>query len=419
VSSDFSLNDFSSEPGVAPGDTALVSDILARGVRVNWDEAVALWQEVLESVTVSDAPIPAFNDIVIDAAGAVRIQRSRLGERGPVAAGRALHALLATADIPVALRLFVTQANSPDTHSSLETFATGLAYFGRPGRAELIGAIYQRYRSSGSAGVATPSQSVVPPIRSSIRADQTPELGRRTHVRWLMPAAIVLCAVSSAAAIWFGLGGAGRSGETSVMAQAKAAIAAVTPTSDSTPAPVSGSATMAEKAPDRQDTPAASARSRRPSTANRTVPPNVARGSSTLRTITPVLSEPLVALIPTPESAPSAAPTPPPTDARDASREHAATIYSHDDADVEPPVMRHSALPPPVFVARAADSVFNRMELVIAADGSVERVRLLNGPTRMPDMMLLSGAKLWRFTPALKDGVPVRYRTTVTWTGFP
>jgi outer membrane biosynthesis protein TonB len=97
-----------------------------------------------------------------------------------------------------------------------------------------------------------------------------------------------------------------------------------------------------------------------------------------------------------------------------------ATIYSSSDVDVQPPVMVHPSLPPTIFVARNAEAVvINRMELVIAADGSVERVRLVNGPTRMPDMMLLSGAKLWKFSPAVKDGVPVRYRTTVTWTGFP
>ena len=82
--------------------------------------------------------------------------------------------------------------------------------------------------------------------------------------------------------------------------------------------------------------------------------------------------------------------------------------------------MMYPSLPPTVFVARNADvTVINRMELVIAPDGTVERVRLVNGPTRMPDMMLLSGAKLWKFTPAIRNGEAVRYRTTVTWSGFP
>ena len=65
-----------------------------------------------------------------------------------------------------------------------------------------------------------------------------------------------------------------------------------------------------------------------------------------------------------------------------------------------------------------AESV-NRMAVIVSPDGSVERVQLVDGPTRMPDMMLLSGAKTWRFSPAIKDGEPVRYRTVLTWSGLP
>jgi len=45
----------------------------------------------------------------------------------------------------------------------------------------------------------------------------------------------------------------------------------------------------------------------------------------------------------------------------------------------------------------------------------VQQVKLAAPPKRMTDMLLLSGAKTWRFTPALKDGQPVRYRTVVSW----
>jgi outer membrane biosynthesis protein TonB len=55
------------------------------------------------------------------------------------------------------------------------------------------------------------------------------------------------------------------------------------------------------------------------------------------------------------------------------------------------------------------------MELIIAENGSVERVKLLTAAQRMPDIMLLSRAKLWRFAPAVKDGHPVRYRLVMTW----
>jgi TonB family protein len=62
---------------------------------------------------------------------------------------------------------------------------------------------------------------------------------------------------------------------------------------------------------------------------------------------------------------------------------------------------------------------FNRIEVVVSARGDVERVRLVEGPTRMPDMMLMSAVKSWKFAPAMKDDGPVRYRTAATWTGFP
>ena len=54
------------------------------------------------------------------------------------------------------------------------------------------------------------------------------------------------------------------------------------------------------------------------------------------------------------------------------------------------------------------------ISVVVIAE-AVERVQLVEGPARMIDMMLLSGAKTWRFTPAFKDGEPVRYRTVISW----
>jgi hypothetical protein len=56
-----------------------------------------------------------------------------------------------------------------------------------------------------------------------------------------------------------------------------------------------------------------------------------------------------------------------------------------------------------------------RFELVIAADGSVETVRLLPGdrtPT-VSESMMLSAAKAWRFSPATRGNQAVRYRKTV------
>jgi hypothetical protein len=59
------------------------------------------------------------------------------------------------------------------------------------------------------------------------------------------------------------------------------------------------------------------------------------------------------------------------------------------------------------------------MEVVVSERGTVERVRLLDGPRRMSDIMLLSGAKAWRFQPAMKGDTPVRFRTVLRWNSVP
>jgi outer membrane biosynthesis protein TonB len=429
--SDDIFDDFAPEPGGIGSGTIRISDILARGVSIRWDEAVALLQEILENVTTAggaNASVPAFENVIIDRQGAVSIH-GKGGERGPVAAGRALHALLATADIPVPLRLFVTQANAPETHKSLQSFAEGLAYFGRPGRDELIRAIYERYRTSAPTVAPSPGRPATPPpLPHTARDEQVPELRRRGLPPWLVPAAAVFAIVSLGAVVWFGLLG-GSTSAASAVTQVKAAVGTVATALQGAPKPATNTTVSAEKAPagpaDKARPSLRSQQSSAQGTRPRKVaasPANLENGSFATPSVESLLTAQRTTQAPPAESTAPTAPSI--TVAREyvvAPRENAATtIYSPADADVQPPVMMYPSLPPTVFVARNADvTVINRMELVIAADGSVERVRLVNGPTRMPDMMLLSGAKLWKFAPAVKDGVPVRYRTTVTWSGFP
>src|SRR5437762_11092642 len=89
------------------------------------------------------------------------------------------------------------------------------------------------------------------------------------------------------------------------------------------------------------------------------------------------------------------------------------TIYSEADRDVRPPVVLSSELPRPTFSGWTTRT--NVMELIISETGAVEHARLTVAPQRMPDMMLLSRAKLWTFGPAMKDGRPVRYRLVLKW----
>ena len=91
----------------------------------------------------------------------------------------------------------------------------------------------------------------------------------------------------------------------------------------------------------------------------------------------------------------------------------ASPIYSQDDGDVTPARLLTKQTGGPLFHNVRAD--VNTMELVISKQGRVEQVRLTSPTKRMTDMLLLSGAKTWKFQPAMKDGTPVRYRTHYSW----
>jgi outer membrane biosynthesis protein TonB len=88
-------------------------------------------------------------------------------------------------------------------------------------------------------------------------------------------------------------------------------------------------------------------------------------------------------------------------------------IYSQADSDVVPAKLLTPQKGGPTFRNVAPD--INTMEIVISKQGRVEQVKLVTPPKRMTDMLMLSGAKTWKFSPALKDGQPVRYRTEFSW----
>jgi hypothetical protein len=88
------------------------------------------------------------------------------------------------------------------------------------------------------------------------------------------------------------------------------------------------------------------------------------------------------------------------------------TIYSAQDRDVIPP-QTDEKLPGPTISAWSTR--MNAMEVIVSQTGAVERVRMVTPPQRMPDMFVLSRAKVWMFKPAMKDGRPVRYRLLLTW----
>jgi hypothetical protein len=86
--------------------------------------------------------------------------------------------------------------------------------------------------------------------------------------------------------------------------------------------------------------------------------------------------------------------------------------YGPESGDVTPPEAVEPPIPHQLPPDLSRDQL-GRIELVVGVDGSVESVKLVGPPRNVKDAMFLSVAKAWQFKPALKDGVPVRYRKTI------
>ena len=89
-------------------------------------------------------------------------------------------------------------------------------------------------------------------------------------------------------------------------------------------------------------------------------------------------------------------------------------VYSVTDADVVPPVVTY-----PRYVEAMEREHPNALpfQVVIDENGLVESAVLAVYPTDMRQAvsgtMLLAAAKAWRFTPATKDGQPVKFRRMI------
>jgi hypothetical protein len=398
-----------------------VHDVGERGVSVHWDEAVAIVEELCHVAIAGageTAPVPDLEDVLIGKDGGITLRRTR-GDKSPTAAGRMLHTLLSNGSAPMPLRLFVTQSTAHDTHQSLGEFARGLAYFGKPGRERLIQDVYARClqaerRPADAAAVPSPL-----PNRDSDPAkdsDRQQKSKRKSRKRLVFVAAAVTF-VGSAAWLW----NSGRSAHdvrgsaSRVLSDAAHVLADLGQQVRDTLSPTAAAPAVspAESSANSGSTPrgrrnsspsAVASQPERPPLVSRPVSIRKSGGALQLAMTVPsaVTSESLGVYEEPTELTPEPAP-----------------VYSSADSSVDPPVLLFPQLIPQVVGPGTSNSTLNRMVVVVSAEGTVERVQLVEGPARMPDMMMLSGVKTWRFTPAFKDGEPVRYRTVISWAALP
>lgn len=389
-----------------------LEDILRREVLINWDEAVAVVEDVCALLAPAETGVPDGADLFLTDGAIVRRHGAR-AQSDLTSAGRLLHSLLSTASsTPVPLRLFVTQASAQGTYASIAAFESALKYFGKPGRTELIRALYLR-SATAATSTAAPVHAVEPRRDDFQASTPQPVRPRRSIPRW---------AIASVAAI--GLSGMGvglwvmRSSFAadttlpSLVAEVRDAVGKlVIGTSPAQPAEPTASTPPVGS---RRDAHTENRIERQPTDTPRLVSraigsPSPARPRRSPRRPSPAMP----VLVAAPPSADLSS-----RSADETAREAIAlTIYSSKDADVEPPLLLYPQIPANLMLA--GENRLNIMELLISESGSVERVHLVAGPSRLPDVMLLSGAKAWRFKPASREGEAVRYRALVSWAGTP
>jgi len=223
-----------------------------------------------------------------------------------------------------------------------------------------------------------------------------------------------------------------RSGEPVAASRRRAAptLSAETPGPSGQPAP-SASREIAIPSPAALSAMSSTAPASRPIASNQPVQPLRAAPSAPRRSppettalAASVVSEPVIdtALKPAavdrpPNSVPSS--LVPPALVRPDSFDVVSTTFSDSDAGVVPPVPDSSQqlwLMP--ASPRRSDQI--RIEVVVDERGSVRSVRAVERTDSLADAvaltMSLSAVKSWHFTPALKDGRPVKYRLSLTLT---
>jgi hypothetical protein len=427
-----------------PSEAVTLETVLQRHITVSWLEAVAIVEATCAAL-VSDgeefsAPDPS--DIFLTAEGGIEV-RSRFGfgrADSVQRLARTLHVLTSGQAIPAPLRLFTSKWIASDGNRPIAEFAKELAYFARPNGADLIREVYRRCASAPEVKKPAPAAAKQPAARrTEVPITAVPHTRKRVRAPLMIAVFLLVFAVaigiafsrppqtSESSGLLTNL--AARAAEFArslgdVRAQLgnlSAQLSAHLASGADAPAPV-------KPAPP-ADAPTPSNRvqgNTRPSTSQsasaplpaRTVPGGAASSTAASRSgaSTPALD--LSALRPPdagrPESPVSALPVLTPAETVDPE-----AIYTSADEGITPPKMLYPQLPPPPLVVNESNNNVNVMEIIIDGEGWVETVKLVSPPRRLTDMMLLSGAKSWKFAPASKNGLPVRYRMAFSWATTP
>jgi len=443
-----------------------LADLRARGVTPTWQEAVAVVQELLQTVVAAGGPIDRLPDLehiaLIPNGDVVALPGSLSGENPVRHLGSLLSTLLEGSNPPAELTALADKAMAtPGQFASVEEFSNALAFFERPGRHGDVERLVSRSLAAEAQSRADEELRRLKE-KAADAANRTPLdetlMMARPKRRSAVPAiaAVLVLALAVAGAVWY------RSRPVpATIAQPQASPSPSEKQPPAEPSQAAGQPQPAGPTPSGAQTPTAgqpAAGLGQPGqTPAASQPPAskglFARAADAIRSAVDAVIPPAKEAAPkaeitvaeAPKSKPKAsharhaststpAPAPPPpvapptgeitsvstepiTDAEPASvatvtAAPARAVYTSVDEAVMPPVMIRPVLPtvPPPGIS--PDQV-GTLELIIDETGSVEQVKLTSPTNRYQERMLVSHAKSWKFKPALRDGQPVKYRTRV------
>lgn len=173
-----------------PAHPISLADVIGLGVVPHWTEAVAVVEELCAILPVDEGGVvlvPEAPDVAITSRGSVIVRKGAGGVADVHALGRLLYALLDPGTAPMALRLFAAHATSAGGYATVRGFAEALTYYARPGRGELIRALYER-----CLDVPLEATSAGVDVSAHRAAGEAPQrrLSRRTRV----VGALAICA---------------------------------------------------------------------------------------------------------------------------------------------------------------------------------------------------------------------------------
>jgi hypothetical protein len=410
------------------------ADLRARNVQPVWQEAVAVIQELIQTVSATSSPLPDLDHIALIPNGDVVALPGSPVPSDPVRhAAMMLNVLVDGIATPPELEQFLQRnLTSPPQLDSLTEFSRQLAFFERPGRRNDVERLVGR--AAAAEQITRADEELKRLMEKANEADDKPAkemLKEQRSVRKLptiVVATALLVGALALTAFWW----RGRAAQAAQQAAADPAAAATQADAKAAPgANPQGAGAKAGQAPKPEpsllERTTAAVRSAvsalvgsgspAPTPAAGQTPPPAAPDKARPHTRRPSSGGKIAAAPLVPGNAGDTKPATsvellPMSEDVTAVTEADANVYTSTDATVIPPVMVRPVLPkePPPGVPLHQ---IGTIDVWVDENGDVEQVRLMSPANRYQERMLVSAAKMWKFRPAFKDGHPVRYRTRV------